>query len=138
MIEKLNNNDGVRQSQSTAGQRELLREYRNKLNEVIDAVNAIDGHLLATGPDDDICPDCRLDAFLDTLDEFDDDQLQILIDEAEDTLERRSQEEMKAGLGVEEDAPDEQAPIDTKDGLLSNFIAYVAEHPELRFYQAIS
>jgi hypothetical protein len=90
MIERLNNTDGVKRSQTTAGQRELLREYRNTLNEVIDAINDHE-EMLYGGPDDDCdcfcdcfdgadedldqhddsCPDCRINALMDGEDECD-------------------------------------------------------------------
>ena len=40
-IEKLNNNQGVKLSGTVSGQRELLREYRNKINELIQEVNKL-------------------------------------------------------------------------------------------------
>ncbi len=39
MIKKLENKRGVKLSSTLAGQRELLREYRNKINEIIDYVD---------------------------------------------------------------------------------------------------
>ncbi len=36
MIKKLNNNEGVFLSSTVKGQRELLRQYRNKINEIIE------------------------------------------------------------------------------------------------------
>ena len=38
----LNNDKGVRMSQTPAGQRELLREYRNKINELIDYITELE------------------------------------------------------------------------------------------------
>jgi hypothetical protein len=93
MIEKLNNTEGVAKSQSTAGQRELLREYRNKTNEIIDAVNALEATVYAA-PDDDICDDCAFDALLDELQDLDDEQLMVVSAEANRLREERSQGEM--------------------------------------------
>jgi hypothetical protein len=71
MIERLNNNEGVKRSQTTAGQRELLREMREKLNELIESVNDHEDMIYGCGCDiddddgdevetifDDVCPDC--------------------------------------------------------------------------------
>jgi len=39
-MKKLSNNNGVIKSSTLAGQRELLREYRNKINEIIEEYDA--------------------------------------------------------------------------------------------------
>lgn len=39
MIKKLGNADGKQMSSTFSGQRELIRQYRNKINEVIDELN---------------------------------------------------------------------------------------------------
>ncbi len=214
MIEKLNNTEGVKQSQSAAGQRELLREYRNRLNEVIDSVNDHEDMLYGCGcdNDDDVCPDCGNwdddhkpnipytmiideddeETFTPHLFTFSTEQLRAIRDEAEGELERRSQEAMK---GDDDDlCPDCRAThglladlthlsddeleevrgqvevlrearaqvdmmkdddgerlynstlkekplfkqVDTTDGLFSDFTAYVAAHPGLRFYQVLT
>jgi hypothetical protein len=137
-----------------------------KIDEIIDAVNGLEATVYAA-PDDDICDDCAFDALLDELQDLDDAQLMVVSAEANRLREERSQEAMKGGIEDEEDQPTpdcarcgsnrnngepycsaclndlsvqdqpETATIDTKDGLLSAFVAYVAEHPDLRFFQAI-
>ena len=39
MIKKLGNSDGVKMSSTVEGQRELWRQYRNKINEIIEYIN---------------------------------------------------------------------------------------------------
>lgn len=41
MIKRLSNKEGVKNSQTLAGLREQVREYRNKTNVVIDALNSL-------------------------------------------------------------------------------------------------
>lgn len=41
-MKKLSNNNGVIKSSTLAGQRELLREYRNKINEIVESVTALE------------------------------------------------------------------------------------------------
>lgn len=149
MIEKLNNNEGVKRSETTAGQRELLREYRNKTNELIDAVNELQDTLWS-GPEDDICEDCAFDALLDSLDDLNDGQLQSVRSAVNMILDERSQEDMAAGEDDLDDGYCEQCNdyhdagsddvvllLSEEDGLIYDFANYCHDHPELRFGQAI-
>ena len=43
-IKKLTNHKGVKLSSIKEGQRELLREYRNKINELIERVNLLENN----------------------------------------------------------------------------------------------
>ena len=42
-ISKLGNNDGVKMSSTVGGQRELIRQHRNKINSIIDSLNTLMG-----------------------------------------------------------------------------------------------
>jgi hypothetical protein len=117
MIERLNNNEGVKRSETAAGQRELLREYRNKLNEVIDFVN---DHEQTIAEHDDLLYGC----------DNDDDDLEECPGCCPEC----------GGAGHVPDGKAEEAKaasVNTKDGLFADFAAYVAEHPALRFWQAL-
>ncbi len=157
MIKKLNNNEGVKRSQTTAGQRELIREMRNTLNEVIDSVNDHEDIIYGCDcddEDDNLCPDCRdrNPANLTfNLSGFSTPNLEDIRDEAEAELEHRSQESMMEGLDDEDDdvrvteevqrvvdrVRSDLKRVDTTDGLFSDFTAYVAGHPGLRLWQAL-
>lgn len=69
MIKKLSNNQGVRKSSTLGGQRELIREMRKKINEIIDAVT-----LLQT----------QMDSLLGTMEE---PMMEPMMDHSEDKLE---------------------------------------------------
>src|SRR5947209_5078684 len=100
MIEPLKENQRI-----IAGDRISTDE---KVNQLINAVNALEAVVYGCDDDDDcgddceetieamldgdLCPDCRFDALLDSLDDLDDDQLQVVRAEANRLLEERSQE----------------------------------------------
>ena len=111
---------------------EKTAEFVNALDDLSGRVDALE-EIVYGGPEDEMCPDCRFDMLMDSLDALDDEQLEELIDAAEGALEERSQESVKEGI---EGDDDEDMTIDTKDGLLSDFIIYCLNHPEERFWQA--
>ena len=92
MIEKLNNTEGVAKSQTTAGRRELLREYRNKTNEIVDAVNDLEATVYG-GDDhcDELCPDCwaETEPFIANLPNLSDEQMIAVHDRVADLLDQR-------------------------------------------------
>jgi hypothetical protein len=67
--------------------------------------------------DNALCPDRRLDGACDALEGLHDEQLQAVIDEAEDRLERRSQAGMKAAIGDEDKDDDIEERADVGFGI---------------------
>lgn len=63
-----------------------------KLNEMIDSINALEDALFGgEGDDDDVtCPDCHYSALLNDLDDLTTEQLKELISLVESELERRT------------------------------------------------
>ena len=119
-----------------------IPETKHKINELVDAVNDLEVTVYGGDDDcDDICPDCwaETEPFIASLPDLSDEQLMELHDRVADLLDERLEDDDLIEEVVD-DVRSKSQPreIDTTDGLFSDFTAYVAAHPELRFYQALT
>jgi len=140
------------------------RELKGKINELVNAVNNLEVTVYGGEEEDgDVCPDCwaETEPFIANLPNLSGEQLLLLQDRAHDILDERldnNDDGYCEQCNDYHDAPDdddegvtedvqkvvddmqgknEPREIDTTDGLFSEFVAYVAAHPEQRFFQAV-
>lgn len=136
----------------------MTKELQDKFEELIDRLEALE-EAVYEGPDDtddledDDCAcdddDCccddeddrawkETDPFVERLHHLSTSQLEHLMEEAEWILEERHREGQEYVCPECQAQADHSREIDTTDELFSDFAAYVAVHPELRFYQALT
>ncbi len=108
-----------------------------------DATEALDDDDCACDDDDCCCDDeddrawKETEPFVERLHHLSTSQLEHLLEESEWTLEERHRQGQEYVCPECQAKADQPREIDTTDGLFSEFVAYVAAHPKLRFWQAV-
>ncbi len=127
----------------------MTKELQDKFAELSDRLECLE-EAVYEGPDDtdnldddDCCDDDNgrawkeTDPFVDRLHHLATGQLEHLMEEAEWILEERHRQGQEYVCPECQAKADQPREIDTTDGLFSEFAAYVAAHPEQRFFQAL-